>query len=140
MDIGEVKQRSGLAASTLRFYEERGLIRSTGRKGLRRQYPPSVLERLALIALGRSAGLSLDDIAPMLGVPGSPDIDRQVLADKADQLEQTIRRLSAMRDGLRHAVQCSAPSYMECPSFQRLLKGSTVQTVREKRRKKTPSL
>lgn len=136
MDIGEVAKRSGLTVSTLRYYEDKGLIRSTGRNGLRRQFNPSVVERLALIALGRSAGLSLDAIAPMLGVPGTPSIDRQVLADKADELDQTIRRLSAMRDGLRHAVKCSAPSYMECPSFQRLLKGATVETVRQGRTKK----
>jgi len=137
MDIGEVAQRSGLAVSTLRYYEEKGLIRSTGRNGLRRQFNANVVERLALIALGRSAGLSLDDIAPMLGVPGMPSIDRQLLADKADQLDQTINQLTAMRDGLRHAVNCQAPSYMECPSFQRLLKGATVQTVRNKRRQKS---
>ena len=48
MDIGEVAQRARLTASTLRFYEEKGLIRSVGRRGLRRQFKPDVLERLAL--------------------------------------------------------------------------------------------
>lgn len=55
MDISEVARRSGVPASTLRFYEEKGLIASTGRRGLRRLFPANVLERLALIALGRSA-------------------------------------------------------------------------------------
>jgi hypothetical protein len=50
MDITEVAQHSGLPASTLRFYEERGLIASIARRGLRRLFDPSVLERLALIA------------------------------------------------------------------------------------------
>ncbi|PTY37954.1 MerR family transcriptional regulator [Saccharospirillum sp. MSK14-1] len=136
MDIGEVSQRSGLTVSTLRYYEEKGLIRSIGRNGLRRQFNANVVERLALIRLGRSAGLSLDDIAPMLGVPGTPNIDRQRLADQADQLDQTIKQLTAMRDGLRHAVNCQAPSYMECPSFQRLLKGATVTAVRQQKRTK----
>lgn len=121
MDISEVARRSGVPASTLRFYEEKGLIASTGRRGLRRLFPANVLERLALIALGRSAGFTLDEIARMFGPNGSPQIDRQLLADKADELDRTIRKLTAMRDGLQHAVACKAPSHMECPSFRRLL-------------------
>jgi hypothetical protein len=44
-----------------------------------------------------------------------------MLAAKAQELDRTIRRLSAMRDGLRHAAACPAPSHMECPTFRRLL-------------------
>jgi DNA-binding transcriptional MerR regulator len=121
MDISEVAKRSGLPASTLRFYDEKGLITSVGRHGLRRLFDASVLERLALIALGRSAGFSLDEIAQMFASDGKPQIRRQVLDDKADELDVTIRQLSAMRDGLRHAGRCPAPSHMECPRFRRLL-------------------
>lgn len=121
MDISEVAKRSGLPASTLRFYEEKGLIMSVGRHGLRRLFDASVLERLALIALGRSAGFSLDDIGHMFAAGGRPQINRQVLDDKADELDVTIGKLSAMRDGLRHAARCPAPSHMECPTFRRLL-------------------
>lgn len=121
MDIAEVAKRSGVPASTLRFYEDKGLIASVGRQGLRRVFDARVLERLALIALGRSAGFSLDEIARMFAPDGRPRIDRQLLRDKADALDETIRQLSAMRDGLRHAAVCAAPSHMECPSFRRLL-------------------
>lgn len=121
MDIAEVAKRAGVPASTLRFYEERGLISSVGRQGLRRLFSANVLERLALIALGRAAGFSLDEIARMLGSEGNPNIDRELLASKADELDKTIQKLMAMRDGLRHAVVCSAPSHMECPKFRRLL-------------------
>lgn len=121
MDISEVAKRSGLPASTLRFYEEKGLIRSIGRQGLRRIFSANVLDRLALIALGRAAGFSLDEIVPMLGSGANPRIDRQLLVSKADQLDRTIHNLTAMRDGLRHAAVCSAPSHMECPKFRRLL-------------------
>lgn len=127
MDISEVAQRSGVPASTLRFYEEKGLVISTGRRGLRRTFDESVLERLALIALGRAAGLSLDEIARMFApsVTGArhskPKIDRSLLAAKADELDVKIRQMSAMRDGLRHAAACAAPSHMECPKFRRLL-------------------
>lgn len=121
LDISEVAQRSGVPASTLRFYEEKGLIASIGRRGLRRLFDPGVVERLALIALGRAAGFSLDEIALMFAPDGQPCIDRQMLAAKADELDRTIRKLSAMRDGLRHAAACPAPSHMECPSFRRIL-------------------
>lgn len=70
MDITEVARRSGLPASTLRFYEEKGLIASIGRHGLHRVFDPGVLERLALIALGRSAGFSLNEIAQMFAPDG----------------------------------------------------------------------
>ena len=121
MDINEVARASGVPASTLRYYEERGLIASVGRRGLRRTFEPRVVERLALIALGRAAGFSLEEIARIFAPDGRPKIDRQVLAGKADELDRTIRKLSAMRDGLRHAAACPAPSHMECPTFRRLM-------------------
>lgn len=121
MDISEVAKRSSVPASTLRFYEDKGLITSVGRRGLRRLFNANVLERLALIALGRAAGFSLDEIGRMLGTDARPQIDRQLLTDKAEELDRTIQKLITMRDGLRHAAVCSAPSHMECPKFRRLM-------------------
>ncbi len=121
LDISEVARRSGLPASTLRFYEEKGLIASVGRRGLRRLFDPRVLERLALIALGQASGFSLDEIALMFAPDGQPRIDRQKLAAKADELDNRIRELGVLRDSLRHAAACPAPSHMECPTFRRLL-------------------
>ncbi|MDZ4299007.1 MAG: helix-turn-helix domain-containing protein [Moraxellaceae bacterium] len=121
MDIGEVAKRSGMPASTLRFYEEKGLINSVGRQGLRRVFNANVLDQLALIALGRSVGFSLDEIASMLGSADHPKIDRKLLADKAEELDSSIRKLIALRNGLKHAAVCPAPSHMECPTFRRLL-------------------
>lgn len=122
MDIGTVAARTGLRPSTLRFYEEKRLIRSTGRRGLRRQYDPAVLQRLAMIALGQASGFTLDEIARMFAADGRPHIDRQVLAAKAAELDARIRELRAMRDGLRHAAACRAPSHLACPKFRRLLR------------------
>jgi DNA-binding transcriptional MerR regulator len=129
LDINEVAKRTRLPASTLRFYEEKGLIKSVGRRGLRRLFDSVVLERLALIGLGRSAGFSLDEMALMLAPDGRPRIDRSVLAAKADELEQTIEQLTAMRDGLRHAAACRAPSHMECPKFRGLLRAAAAGTL-----------
>ena len=130
LDIGEVAARAGIPASTLRYYEEKGLVASVGRRGLRRLFDGEVLERLALIALGQSAGFSLDEIARMFAPDGRVKIDRQMLTSKADELEVTIRKLSAMREGLRHAAACRAPSHMECPTFRRLLKVAAVAKSR----------
>jgi DNA-binding transcriptional MerR regulator len=135
LDIGEVAARSGVPASTLRYYEEKGLIASTGRRGLRRLFDAGVLERLALIALGSAAGLSLDEIARMFAPDGRPQIDRKLLAAKAEELDQTIRKLTAMRDGLRHAAVCRAPSHMECPSFRRLLGAAASGAIGARKRK-----
>ena len=137
MDIAEVAKRSGIPASTLRFYDEKGLIASVGRQGLRRVFDAGVLERLALIALARSAGFSLDEIARMFAPNGRPQIDRQALTAKAEELDETIRKLSAMRDGLRHAAVCPAPSHLECPTFRRLLAGAAARSSGEKRKKKS---
>lgn len=124
LDIAEVAHSTGMAASRLRFYEEKGLIGSIGRRGLKRLFEASVLERLSLIALAQTAGFSLDEIAGMFDQTGRPRLDRVQLSAKADDLDQTIRRLGALRDGLRHAAACPAPSHMQCPTFRRLLKGA----------------
>lgn len=130
LDIAEVASRSGLPPSTLRFYEQKGLIASVGRHGLRRLFGPDVLERLALITLGRIAGFALDDLATVFKAGDKPRIDRHKLAAKADELDRTIRQLAAVREGLRHAASCPAPSHLACPTFQRLLRTATASQVR----------
>jgi DNA-binding transcriptional MerR regulator len=136
MDITEVTHRSGVPASTLRFYEEKGLIASVGRRGLHRLFDAGVIERLAMIALAQGAGFTLDEIARLFGPKGRPGMDRRMLAAKADELDATIRRLSAVRRSLRHAAVCSAPSHMECPVFRRLLRsvmaGASTSAVRRR--------
>ena len=128
-------RRSGVAASTLRFYEQKGLIASVGRCGLRRVFAPGVLERLAVIALGRAAGFTLEEIALMFAPDGRVRIDRQMLAAKAEELEGTINRLSTMRDSLRHAAACPAPSHMECPNFRRYLQSAAARKLTETKRR-----
>ncbi|MFD9697659.1 helix-turn-helix domain-containing protein [Lentzea sp. NPDC059081] len=119
--IGEVVRRSGVPASTLRYYEERGLIAPVRRQGLARVYDPAVLQQLALVAVCRTAGFSLDEITLMFDPDGRPRLDRAMLAAKADELDATIGKLVLMRDDLRHAAACPAPSHMECPTFRRIL-------------------
>lgn len=121
LDIGDVAAQSGLKPSALRHYEGAGLISSVSRHGLRRQFPPEVLLQLKLIAMGKSAGFSLTEIAGMFGRNGMPDLPRAVLHAKADAIDRQIRELSALSDTLRHVADCPAPSHMECPTFRRLV-------------------
>lgn len=126
LDIGEVCRKSGLSASALRFYEQKGLIRSIGRAGLRRQFHPGVLERLALIRLGQAAGLSLEEISCMFDDSGDLQIDRHLLLAKADLIAQTITRLQSIEHNLRHVVNCPQQQHLQCPSFQKLLHPDTT--------------
>ncbi|HEX8641595.1 MAG TPA: helix-turn-helix domain-containing protein [Allosphingosinicella sp.] len=134
LDISEVARRSGVPASALRYYEEQGLIASIGRRGLRRLFAPDVLERLALIALGRTAGFSLEEIGGMFAPDGRLTIDREMLSAKADELDLMVRRQSALRDALRHAAACPAPRHMECPTFRRILEKAITAPARRGRR------
>lgn len=121
LDIGEVAARSGIKPSALRYYEEAGLITSVFRHGLRRQFSPEVLLQLKLIAMGKSAGFSLDEIASMFGPSGRPDLPRAAMHAKADEIDRHIHELTALRDTLRHVADCPAPSHLECPTFRRLV-------------------
>lgn len=132
IDIGKVSRRTGLPASTLRYYEEKGLIRSIGRNGLKRVFDESVIQRLTLIALGRGAGFALDEIASMLNAGTQPAIDRTQLQAKADELDRSIKHLSAIRDGLRHAASCPAENHLQCPKFQQLMSLAARTTARAK--------
>lgn len=135
LDIGEVVRHTGVPASTLRYYEEKKLITSTGRRGQRRLFAPEVVQQLAMITIARAAGFTLDDIAHMFAANGQPGLDKQLLAAKADELDHTITQLTTMRDSLRHAAACPAPSHMECPTFTTLL--AAVSETMAARPKKT---
>ncbi|WP_198653205.1 MerR family transcriptional regulator [Actinocorallia populi] len=121
LDISEVAERSGLAASALRFYERRGLISPAGRNGLRRTYRPDVLDRLALISCARGAGFTIAEISGFLrATPGDVEL-RARMADKARGLEEDIARLVRMRDSLHHASTCTHEPLVECPDFKRTI-------------------
>jgi DNA-binding transcriptional MerR regulator len=135
MDIGEVSKKSGISASALRYYEEIGLIRSSGRNGLRRQYAAKILESLALITLAKQVGFQLEELPKLFKIrEASCSIDRVALREKSVEIGRRIKQLEAARKGLIHASQCSAPSQMECPKFLRLLALATKKQVKKKKR------
>lgn len=122
LDIGEVAKRSGLPVSTLRYYEEKGLIRSTGRNGLRRVFDPDVIDQLALIALGRLAQFKLDELSEVLPGKDSATLDRTKITEQADTLDHRIKELTALSKTLRHVAECRAENHLSCPRFKKLLR------------------
>lgn len=133
LDIGTVSEKSGIKPSALRYYEEIGLIASVTRHGLRRQFAPEVLLQLKLVAMAKLAGFSLDQIAGMFGMDGTPEVPRAALHEKADVIDRQIRSLTALRDTLRHVADCPAPSHLECPTFRRLVELAGKQAGRGRR-------
>lgn len=129
LDISELSKSTGIAASALRHYEEKGLIASIGRRGMKRLFAPDIIDQLALINLGKAGGFSLDEIKTMFGPDGRPALSRQKLHARVDELDRQIERLNALRDMIRHVAECPAPSHMECPKFQKLIKISSKRSL-----------
>jgi hypothetical protein len=71
----------------------------------------------------------------MFAPDGRPRIDRKMLTAKAEELDRTIRKLADLRDGLRHAAACRAPSHMECPTFRRILRAAASGAIGPRRKK-----
>lgn len=119
LTIGEVVRRSGVAASALRFYEERGLITSERRGTGHRRYPRSILRRIAFIVFAQRIGLSLDEISAELAklpddrVPKQRDWSRLSRAWTA-RIDQRIAELQRLRDGLTQCIGCGCLSFDRC--------------------------
>ncbi len=119
-DIGEVASRSGMAASTLRYYEQQGIITSRGRHGLRRQFSSEVFDVLAVVAMCQRAGFSLAEIKKLLATGG--DVAwKDLAARKRDDLRVQIGHLTTMADQLDHALECPSPNVFLCSHFQAAL-------------------
>ena len=119
--ISEMCAEFDVTPRTLRFYEYKELLQPR-REGQKRLFTKRDKARLKLILRGKRFGFSLDEIGGMFAPDGEPRIDRGRLVEKAEDIDRTIGQLTAMRDGLRHAAECRAPSHMECPTFRRLMR------------------
>ncbi|MFG2193397.1 MerR family transcriptional regulator [Streptomyces sp. NPDC048639] len=122
LDIGEVAERTGVAASALRYYERLGLLEPAGRNGLRRTYRPDALDRIALILNARAAGFSLNELGELLEC--APNVLRTRLREKTQDIGRRIAALEETRDRLGHALTCRAPSLLDCPTFRAELRSS----------------
>ncbi len=117
LDIGEVAARSGLAASALRYYEREQIIESADRKGLRRQFRPDVLTTLAVVAMCREAGFSLEEIKALLRTGARPEW-KSFAARKRDELRARAAHLGTLADRLDHALRCPNHNVFDCEHFQ----------------------
>ncbi len=119
MTIGEVARRSGVAASALRFYEERGLIRSERAGSGHRRYPRAVLRRIAFIVFAQRVGLTLDEIGAELAklppdrAPNRRDWSR-LSASWTARIDDQIAELERLKSGLTECIGCGCLSLGRC--------------------------
>ncbi|MBV8430150.1 MAG: redox-sensitive transcriptional activator SoxR [Solirubrobacterales bacterium] len=122
LSVSEVAHRSGVAASALRFYEERGLITAHRTSGNQRRYERGVLRRLAFIRVAQRVGLSLEEIGDALGsLPGRrtpTDRDWERLSRLwRDRLDERLRLLEGLRDDLSSCIGCGCLSLQRCKLY-----------------------
>jgi MerR family redox-sensitive transcriptional activator SoxR len=119
LTIGEVARRSGVAASALRFYEQRGLITSERAGSGHRRYPRGVLRRIAFIVFAQHVGLSLDEIGTELAkLPANRAPTRRDwshLSSKwSTRIDQNIAELERLKQGLTECIGCGCLSLERC--------------------------
>ena len=110
--ISEVARTTGLQSSALRYYEKAGLIAPAGRAGGRRQYDPSVLRRLAAIALLQEAGFTIAEVRDVLGTGN--DRWRELAREKLGELDAHMARIAAARELLVSAIECDCSGLDTC--------------------------
>jgi MerR family redox-sensitive transcriptional activator SoxR len=119
--IGEVVRRTGKAASTIRYYEEIGLVAVPERISGRRRYPTEIVRELAIIETAQRAGLSLEEIRLLLQASphdrGSTEKLREVAERKLPELNEAIQRAQIVRGWLEDAALCQCPTLDDCPLF-----------------------
>jgi DNA-binding transcriptional MerR regulator len=120
--IGEVAERTGMATSALRYYEELGLLPEARRVSGQRRYGPDALELVAMIRLLRDVGFSLSEIKALLASrERSPDAWREVVRAKLAELDERIARAQVARTALQHALRCRHEELRDCPNFTGVL-------------------
>ena len=121
MLIGAVAALSGKRPSSIRYYEQIGLLPPAARASGRRVYGPDTVRTLAVIETGQRAGLTLEEIRALLSA--TPDDQaaierlRQLAVRKLPQVKELLERTEIVRDWLEAATRCECPSLDECPLF-----------------------
>ncbi|MGA3044097.1 MAG: redox-sensitive transcriptional activator SoxR [Bryobacteraceae bacterium] len=119
LTISDVARRSGVAASALRFYEDRGLIQSERAGSGHRRYPRAMLRRIAFIVFAQRIGLTLDEVGaalaklPLNRVPEGPDWAK-LSRGWTGRIDQRIAELQRLREGLTGCIGCGCLSLDKC--------------------------
>ena len=119
LTISDVSRRSGVAASALRFYEDRGLIRSERTGSGHRRYPAAVLRRIAFIVFAQRVGLTLDEVGAELGkLPNNRVPERsdwaKISGGWSKRIDARIAELERLRTGLTQCIGCGCLSLQQC--------------------------
>ncbi|RQS12081.1 redox-sensitive transcriptional activator SoxR [Burkholderia sp. Bp9002] len=120
LSVGEVAQRSGVAVSSIHFYEAKGLIHGWRSDGNQRRYARDVLRRIAIIKVAQRAGIPLDTIKAALDslpsgkAPSAADW-RRLSTGWRDLLNERIRKLTQLRDQMDGCIGCGCLSMKDCP-------------------------
>lgn len=119
LSIGQLAERAGVATSAIRFYEEKGLIRSTRTTGNQRRFPQSTLRRVAFIRAAQQVGLRLEEVAEALSTlpdnrtPTKSDWHR-ISREWKPRLEEQIRRIRLLEQRLDSCIGCGCLSLRTC--------------------------
>ncbi|OBG27178.1 MerR family transcriptional regulator [Mycobacterium alsense] len=115
LTIGEVAREAGIAATTLRYYERIGLVPAPARLGGQRRYDDSVLARLEVIRLCKSAGFTLEEIQLLFAddAPGRP-ASRRLAEAKLAEIDAQMESLARARAVIEWGMRCTCPSIDAC--------------------------
>jgi DNA-binding transcriptional MerR regulator len=122
LSIGELAERTGVAATALRYYDELGLVRPALRESGQRRYAPSAVAQVGVILLFREVGFSLAEIGS-LTVARDRQSHRELIDRKLAELSEQQHRLDVTRALLEHGRHCPADELTECPQFWSIVEG-----------------
>lgn len=121
IDIGVLADLTKTSTATIRFYESKGLIKSIGRKGLRRQYPTYAVQNIALIKILQNGGMTLSQIKNIAIHNAKINIQRNQIGDTRSEIKKQINTLNHLLIILDHIESCPYPDHLKCPAFLKLL-------------------
>lgn len=119
LTVGELARRSGVATSALRFYEDKGLIRSQRNASGHRRYPRYVIRRIAFIVFAQKIGLTLEEIGaelaklPQNRAPDGSDWSK-LSARWTSRIDERLAELQRLRSGLTACIGCGCLSLKRC--------------------------
>src|SRR5213592_1156732 len=121
LSIGELSERTGVPATTLRYYDELGLVRPAARAAGRRRYAASAVRDVGVILFFREIGFSLAEIGRF--VAGERQSQREMIDHKLAELAEQQHRIEVARTALEHGRRCPAGEPMQCPRFWSIIDG-----------------
>lgn len=121
LSIGELSERTGVPATTLRYYDELGLVRPTARAAGRRRYAESTVRQVTVIVFFREIGFSLAEIRRFLA--GERQSQQAMIDHKLAELAEQQHRIEVARTALEHGRQCPASQPTKCPRFWSIIEG-----------------